>query len=96
MTAQWETLESLKMSPDLYELEKGFDEVWTKAGNEILNGMRSQRISLPENQVFLIGFYQLSPKFREWLDFLNFRKVSITFLPDQLKDEKNKKSDKKE
>lgn len=39
MTAQWETLESLKMSPDLYELEKGFDEVWTKAGNEILNGI---------------------------------------------------------
>jgi len=39
MTKQWEALERLKSSPDLYELEKGFDEVWTKAGNEILNGI---------------------------------------------------------
>jgi len=39
MSKQWDRLEPLKSSPDLYELEKGFDEVWTKTGNEILNGI---------------------------------------------------------
>ena len=39
MTAHWDKLETLKSSSDLYELEKGFDEVWTQAGNQILNGI---------------------------------------------------------
>lgn len=39
MTSHWEKLERLKSSSDLYELEKGFDEVWTQAGNQILNGI---------------------------------------------------------
>ena len=39
MNAHWDKLEELKTNPDFYELEKGFDEVWVEAGNEILNGI---------------------------------------------------------
>ena len=39
MSTRWDKLKSLEQSVDLYELEKGFDQVWTETGLEILNGV---------------------------------------------------------
>lgn len=42
MAAHWDELSALEQSADLYELEKDFDQLWTQAGNKILNGLAGE------------------------------------------------------